>query len=750
MSTEVRRLLAFGALAAFCAHHWFLLVESSDEWRWVVCVVAGLAGALVLVGLRSQRRTVAIGGAVLVFAAMLAEGLVAIGIPAELLLPGNWGELRAQLDRGLAGVSEIDTPYAGADAWTRLGVLAAVPLMVALGMTAVFWPLGSQRARTMIGIGFLLALYGTSVTWEAPSAELARGAGLFALVAAVLWLPRVELPRLAPALAAVVLALAVAFPLASRVDASDPLVGYAGWRVFGDEEEISFNWNHTYGKLDWPQEGTEVFVATTAKPAYWKTFVLDTFDGAAWSRAIEDFGETGADSDLAGASDELIGSNSEWVRQFEIRLTTLRTRLAVTSGTPLEVEGIDVGEFSGDGTTPVERFEVPLGSEYSVTSYVPEPTRGELRRASGAHPVEAQRYTTLGIPRAITREEKERDLIPPIGSAVVPPRGVVASKAEKLLPEPPESIDEVVEGTPYERILRLTRRVTDGARTDYEAVSRVQGFLLSNYTYDQDVPLADDPISEFLLRERAGYCQQFSGAMALMLRMAGIPSRVVSGFAPGERQDGGDYSVTDQDAHSWVEVLYPGIGWVTVDPTPAETPARTDAAPGTAVPAPARLDDLDLGSVLRNRGGGERGFGEPTQGEKSRAEDDGASPIPFLAFLGLAGGAGAIVSRRRRRMRSPRGAELQLRELHDALAAAGLAAGSGATLLAIQHRLSAWAGPDAARYVAALSDSRYGARRRKRPGPAERRAFRWALARNAGIWRWWKTLRAVPPGGPRG
>jgi len=81
--------------------------------------------------------------------------------------------------------------------------------------------------------------------------------------------------------------------------------------------------------------------------------------------------------------------------------------------------------------------------------------------------------------------------------------------------------------------------------------------------------------------------------------------------------------------------------------------------------------------------------------------------------------------------------------------AMGLGAGPGTTLAAMQARLSATAGPDAARYAGALLESRYGRRPSRRPGPSERRAFRWALARSTGPAGWWRALRAVPPGGPR-
>jgi hypothetical protein len=303
-----------------------------------------------------------------------------------------------------------------------------------------------------------------------------------------------------------------------------------------------------------------------------------------------------------------------------------------------------------------------------------------------------------------------------------------------------------VKGTPYERVLRLSRAITEGARTDFAAVARIQRFLISNYDYDQTVPLSKDPLPAFLFEDRAGYCQQFSGAMALMLRMIGIPARVVSGFAPGVPQAGGSFSVSDTDAHSWVEVLYPGIGWVTVDPTPGQTPAHTNVSvPGTERGATA-LDGA-LGRTFRGDDPGQ-GLRGARQGS-STATEDGGSPVPLVGFLVLAGGSAGVIVRRRRRLRSPKGADLQLRELTDALRATGREPSPGATLLTIQDLLRRAAGPEAARYAAALRESRYGRRRRARPGPAERRSFRWALARHSGPFGWWRALRAVPPGGPR-
>ena len=78
-----------------------------------------------------------------------------------------------------------------------------------------------------------------------------------------------------------------------------------------------------------------------------------------------------------------------------------------------------------------------------------------------------------------------------------------------------------------------------------------------------------DPLAHFLFETRAGHCEYFASAMAVMLRAIGIPSREVNGFLPGEYNDlGGDYIVRASDAHSWVEAYFPGSGWITFDPTP--------------------------------------------------------------------------------------------------------------------------------------------------------------------------------------
>ncbi len=124
------------------------------------------------------------------------------------------------------------------------------------------------------------------------------------------------------------------------------------------------------------------------------------------------------------------------------------------------------------------------------------------------------------------------------------------------------------------RIGQLARDVTlrAGARNRYDAARAIEAYLQYNFGYTLDLKAGGaDPLADFLFNIKEGHCEYFSTAMAVMLRTQGIASRVVNGFQRGEYNDAADvYTVTQKDAHSWVEVYFPETNsWVTFDPTPA-------------------------------------------------------------------------------------------------------------------------------------------------------------------------------------
>lgn len=122
------------------------------------------------------------------------------------------------------------------------------------------------------------------------------------------------------------------------------------------------------------------------------------------------------------------------------------------------------------------------------------------------------------------------------------------------------------------------------ARTPYEMARAIEAHLSSNayegdYRYSLEMRAqGPDPLSDFLFNVRAGHCEYFATAMAVMLRTLRVPARVVNGFQTGEYNAAADaYVVRQADAHSWVEVYFPeSDAWVTFDPTPSDgRPAGT-------------------------------------------------------------------------------------------------------------------------------------------------------------------------------
>lgn len=136
------------------------------------------------------------------------------------------------------------------------------------------------------------------------------------------------------------------------------------------------------------------------------------------------------------------------------------------------------------------------------------------------------------------------------------------------------------------RVSTLADSVADGARSQYEIVTRLVSHLQSQYSYTLDLPgsASLSGLEPFLFERREGHCEYFSTALAILLRTQGVPARNVNGFLGGEWNASADYlAVSQNSAHSWVEVWFPRYGWVQFDATPSGV-----GADGAATPTAAR------------------------------------------------------------------------------------------------------------------------------------------------------------------
>ncbi|TVP70101.1 MAG: transglutaminase domain-containing protein [Nitriliruptor sp.] len=237
-----------------------------------------------------------------------------------------------------------------------------------------------------------------------------------------------------------------------------------------------------------------------------------------------------------------------------------------------------------------------------------------------------------------------------------------------------------------------------GATSVIERALALQGWFIGpagGFTYDLDVPAlrGEDALTTFVLEDRVGYCEYFATAMAVMLRQTGIPSRVAVGFLPGERvasaapeagQPLDEYLVTTGDAHAWVEVLFPGYGWVTFEPTPrsddahllpraddlapleneAERAAReAEEAADEPSDAEGPASDVDTPDLLDLPEETDQGLDGEESAAAADAEGTGWSSLLLvgLVLVAAAGWALPTAVRRRRRQvssRDPRSAVL--------------------------------------------------------------------------------------------
>ncbi len=267
-------------------------------------------------------------------------------------------------------------------------------------------------------------------------------------------------------------------------------------------------------------------------------------------------------------------------------------------------------------------------------------------------------------------------------------------QAERPVPTREQLLDTQVDDATLERFTQLPREYPELAAlaediyADADATSTIDRTLAlqewftgpgGDFTYDLEVPAlrGDDALERFIIEDRVGYCEYFAAGMATMLRATGIPARVATGFLPGEVVGTPDdselteYSVSTSDAHAWVEVLFPGFGWITFEPTPRsdgtqiqpradelsplenerERRARelaedADSLEDTPVPDSPELDGPERPDAL------EGDDAPDAEGAAGAGDDGNTTTLVVLVLLVAAVGATVLLLRRRDVVRS--------------------------------------------------------------------------------------------------
>jgi transglutaminase-like putative cysteine protease len=316
----------------------------------------------------------------------------------------------------------------------------------------------------------------------------------------------------------------------------------------------------------------EVLRVTASRPSYLRLVALPDFDGVLWKPGAEEGAVLGPGDPVPGVISGELADPVTIDVTADLAQRWLPTPYPMTS---IDVGGRTVRFVASTGTTFVD---APLeqGDRYSVTASLVQPTGDELRDASVSVPLENGRYLRL-----------------------------------------PEDSAEI------EEITALARRWTADARTVFDRALAIQDRFQDPsefaYTVDTSLRAGTRSILEFLTDSKAGFCQQFSTAMAVMLRSIGIQSRVVVGYATGTpTRTTGQYSIMTDRAHSWVEVYFPGWGWMPFEPTPRRVNPTVVGydPPADACPGPGCVD---TGTETGDETGSQTG---PGGSQRDRIERD--------------------------------------------------------------------------------------------------------------------------------
>jgi transglutaminase-like putative cysteine protease len=721
-----RTLLGFALVAAVVAPAWLALERGGFPLGDVVWI--GLLAFLpaLAVALGRPLRIVAI----VVLAATLLAGAHVFDLSLANARPRDperdfFGPLLSSLKQGFLEFYDTRVPFDPG----RFPEMHGVVLLAAFGFLLIAGIAIALR-RPFVALGALIVGAGwpatMSSTWVESSRPLVTGALVLGASLVLLVLLGGRRRALAHA-AAAGLALVAVSVAGSTTDAvaKRGFVDWARWDFYDRPDEpvdLSYVWDANYDGIQFPKERTtvlEITVPDTDKKLYWRATTLDVYVGDVWR---EDFDvvetiRTGDEVDVVGVDPLLpraARNEDRWIRQ-EVRVQALDETRLLGSAQAVRWEMSDdrLAQISSSG---IVRLAEPLrrGDRYTVWSYVPDATPKQLRNAGTDYPSEALEFLRIVPDRNVST-------LPTFGS----PDREAAMQAH--IREEPQFWPQ--HGEIYEAALEVTRE----AQNPYEAALLLEAWFRGEeggFTYDESPALTEfgEPPLVSFLRERRGYCQQYAGAMALMLRFIGVPARVAAGFTSGTYDEGEEtWTVTDHNAHTWVEVYFPSYGWIPFDPTPdrgeltaAYTPfsAGFDAAEAAELSGAVLRVPVIAERVGRGTGLGQRESGATPEGGgggvPSAVAETGRSVVTLILLVGGIAAAALVLAKEvRRRLRfasrDPRAlAGAYRRDLVGYMADQGYEVPPSATIEELGRLCALRFGVDTDAFVRALAEARYG------------------------------------------
>jgi len=556
-----------------------LLLPTGSGARWQLVVLSGLIIGLVITwtAVTYRLRTFIVvlinAGALFLAAARFAaptESVLVLPTPAGLTY--LWADLTRAFDVIRHGVEPV-RPIAGiviiltALFW-MLGALLAwglskdhpfVALLPPLVVALQFATLDRRTGGLTILAVFVVLVAGT--VFAVAHDERDRGAGRMAS-------SRSEPPSKAPApTAALLVALAVAVAVlgTGMLGPSVPRDGTVTWRTpggLGGGFYGSVSYNPYVGIHDGlvSQEGIPLFRArldgnVPPDEVYFRLLTLETYRNGQWSALRPEVYRLDQEP-LEQAGHEYVGATRLLAADVEILALAqewLPAPYAVAGADGTEAEAFRIRRsdtalvFRGDRTY--------RNMEYQVLSNLPDVRPEEIAGDPGG-----------GFSPLFTAAANAGESLPPIGDTTVRE----LPDADRYT-ELPENVDPRVR----QEALDLTERLT----TPFEKGLAIEHWFreTGGFVYDLEVDQghSEDLLATWLFDDsaendsyRRGYCEQFATSMAVMTRSIGIPTRVVLGFTPGTEIAENEVVVLDNNAHSWVELWIPAVGWVAFDPTP--------------------------------------------------------------------------------------------------------------------------------------------------------------------------------------